>query len=280
MTGDDPRTHALSEDAFFGARLRLLQPTRGHRFGHDAALLAASCPLAPNPLASRRALDVGAGVGAAGLAAAATDPALDMTLLEIDAGLVDVARRNIAANGLDARARALRADLLSAPDRRAAGLAPESFDLVLTNPPFLDAARARVSPDPARARAHAFGVVDPARAAPAAQGGESRSRPEAGLALWLRACLACLRPGGALRLIHRADALGAVLAALEGRAGAIRVHPVRARPGAAASRILVAATKGSRAPLAVEAGVTLAAPDGAPDPFAAALLEGRARLPG
>lgn len=266
MTAPGPEGDGLSDDGFFGARLRLLQPLRGHRFGHDAALLAASCPLATSPPASCRALDAGAGVGAAGLAAAATDPGLDVTLLELDPALVALAGRNILRNGLDARARALCADLLSAPSRRAAGLAPESFDLVLTNPPFLDAARARLSPDPARALAHGFAAAPP---------GEG-----AGLAAWLRASLACLRPGGALRLIHRADALADILAALEGRAGAIRVRPVRPRPDAAATRVLVAAIKGSRAPLAIEPGVSLAASDGAPDPRAAALLAGRARLEG
>ena len=251
-----------TDDLFFGARLRLRQPARGHRFGHDAALLAASVPQGAASL-----LDAGAGVGAAGMAAAALEPAAALTLLEIDPALAALAADNLAANAMAARGRAVAADLLSAPARRAAGLAPESFAAVLTNPPFLDAAAARVSPDPVRARAHAFGHA----AFDAGGVGDP-------LARWLRACLACLAPGGGLRVIHRADALPRLLAALDGRAGAIRLAPIRPRPGAAASRIVLAATKGSKAPLRLEAGATLEDADGRADPFAAALLAGRARL--
>lgn len=247
----------VTEDLFFGARLRLRQPARGHRFGHDAALLAAS---APHGVASL--LDAGAGVGAAGMAAATLEPQAALTLLEIDPALAALAADNLARNAMAGRGAAVAADLLSAPARRAAGLAPESVAAVLTNPPFLDAAAARVSPDPARARAHAFA---------ARPGGDA-------LALWLRACLACLAPGGALRVIHRADALPRLLAALAGRAGAIRLAPIRPRPGAPASRIVLAATKGSKAPLRLEEGATLEDGQGRPARFAAALLSGEARL--
>ncbi len=56
-----------SEDAVLGGRLRLRQPLRGHRVGHDAILLAA----ATGGRAGEHAVDLGAGVGAAGLALAA-----------------------------------------------------------------------------------------------------------------------------------------------------------------------------------------------------------------
>lgn len=248
---------STTEDLFWGGRLRLRQPLRGHRFGHDAALLAASCP----PAATM--LDAGAGVGAAGLAAALAAPSSRLTLLEIDPALAALAGDNIAGNGLEGRARAVVADLLSPASRRAAGIASESFALVMSNPPYLDAAAARLSPDPGRALAHGL--------APAPMG-------EDALAVWARACLACLAPGGALRLIHRADALGRVLAALDGLAGEIRVAPVRPRPGAAAIRVVAAARKGSRAPMRLEEGVTLLDEAGAPTQRARALLEGRERL--
>ena len=53
-----------SEDAVLGGRLRLRQPLRGHRVGHDAMLLAA----ATGARAGEHAVDLGAGVGGAGLA--------------------------------------------------------------------------------------------------------------------------------------------------------------------------------------------------------------------
>ena len=38
---------AISEDAVLGGRLRLRQPTSGHRAGHDAILLAAATAARP-----------------------------------------------------------------------------------------------------------------------------------------------------------------------------------------------------------------------------------------
>ena len=59
MTTDVVET---SEDAVLGGRLRLRQPLYGHRVGHDAILLAA----ATAGRAGEHAVDLGAGVGAAG----------------------------------------------------------------------------------------------------------------------------------------------------------------------------------------------------------------------
>src|SRR5262249_58944603 len=52
----------VTEDAVLGGKLRLKQPTGGHRFGHDAILLAAACPAR----AGERVVDLGAGGGPAG----------------------------------------------------------------------------------------------------------------------------------------------------------------------------------------------------------------------
>ncbi len=67
----------------------LRQPLRGHRFGHDAILLAA----ATAAHAGEHAVDLGAGVGAAGLALARRVEGLDVTLVEIDPALAALAQR-------------------------------------------------------------------------------------------------------------------------------------------------------------------------------------------
>jgi tRNA1(Val) A37 N6-methylase TrmN6 len=247
-------TRAITEDYFFGGRLRLAQFADGHRVGHDTALLAASAPAD----VAGEIVDLGAGCGAAGLAAALDAPQATLTLVERDADTADLARANLVAAGMAARGRVTLADILTPASRRLGGLAPEGAALALTNPPFYTPGRVRASPDPGRAQAH---VAD-----------------AGGLAAWLRACLALLVPGGALRLIHRADALGEILAALDGRAGAIVVAPVRDRPGSPAIRVLVGARKGSRAPLRLDEGVTLRDAQGVPDARAEALLRGRAKL--
>ena len=112
----------LTEDAILGGRLRLAQPKRGHRVGHDAILLAAACPAR----AGEHAVDLGAGVGAAALALATRVADLTVTLVEIDPELAALATTNAERNGLAARVRCLALDAAApARDLAAAGLAPE-----------------------------------------------------------------------------------------------------------------------------------------------------------
>ena len=240
-------------DAFLGGRLTLRQLPSGHRAGTDAVLLAACVP----PNAKGLGVDVGAGVGAAGLSALARAEGLDMTFAEIDPALTALCAENIAANGFAARARAIEADVLRASSRRAAGLADGAFDLVLTNPPFLDPRAARVSPDAARARAHV------------APGG-----PDA----WMKAALALLKPGGSFLMIHRADALADILASAKGRIGGLRLLPVHAKAGEPAVRLLVSGKKGSRAPLALLPPLVLHGPGGGFSPEAEAIHRGEAGI--
>src|SRR5450830_2144147 len=97
--GAERDTLETSEDAVLGGRLLLRQPLAGHRVGHDAILLAA----ATGGRAAELAVDLGAGVGAAGLALAARVGGLKVTLVEIDKALCALAADNARLNGLDSR---------------------------------------------------------------------------------------------------------------------------------------------------------------------------------
>jgi len=248
-------TEATSLDAILGGRLRLRQRRDGHRIGLDAILLAAAAGAPATRLA-----DVGAGVGAVGLALLQRWPTATADLVEIDADLAAMAKDNAALNGLALRARILVADALDPKSRRAAGLADASADLVLANPPYLAAQTVRVSPDPLRARAHVAGD------GPAA------------LARWVVACLALLAPGGRFVMIQRADALPALLPAFARRLGDVALRPVHPRADAPAIRLLISGIKGSKAPMRVLPGLTLHEADGAATPLAAAIQRGEAFL--
>ena len=127
----------VSCDAWLGGRLdSLAQPRRGHRVGSDAALLAAAVDLADG-----RLVDAGAGVGAVGLAILIRRERGVADLVEIDPKLARIAAGNAARSGLEERVRVVEADIFNARARRAAGLADEAADLVVTNPPFFDARR-------------------------------------------------------------------------------------------------------------------------------------------
>jgi tRNA1(Val) A37 N6-methylase TrmN6 len=245
----------VTEDRLLDGRVRLLQPRRGHRVGSDAVLLAAAL----QPQDGETVVDLGAGTGAVGLMMAALSDAAEIILVERDPALVALCRRNIALNGLDGRARAIEADILApAGERRARGLVTASADVVVTNPPFLEAGRSRASPDPGRAAAHQL--------------------PDEGLEQWIGLAANLLRPKGRLALIHRADRLSACLRHLEQGFGSIVVKAVYPRPDAAAIRIVITAVKGSHAPLRMGPPLILHGPDGGFTPEAEALHRGEAVL--
>jgi tRNA1(Val) A37 N6-methylase TrmN6 len=243
-----PAEPDLTDDAALGGRLRLLQPRRGHRFGHDAILLAAATPAR----AGDRVADLGAGVGTAGLALATRVDGVRLTLVEIDTRLAALARENAGRNGLAGRVDAVALDVGAPADAfAAAGLAPESCDIVMVNPPFHDAGKLQASPDACRRKAHEIEADK--------------------LTDWVAAARRLLRPGGVLTLIFRADGLPALLDLVDGFGG-VTVVPVHPKPGAAAIRVLFAAVKGSRAPFAMREGLVLAASDGTPTAQTEAIL--------
>jgi len=236
-----------TEDAALGGRLLLRQPRRGHRFGHDAILLAA----ATTAHAGEQAVDLGAGVGAAGLALARRVDGLRVTLLERDPALVELAQENAVRNALTDRVRAICLDV-AAPAAAFAenGLAAGSADHVLMNPPFN--APQNPSPDPGRRAAHMASAAT--------------------LPQWLHAAARLLRPAGVVTLIWRGDGLGEVLAALATAFGTHAVLPVHPKPGAPAIRVLVRAIKDRSGPLALQPGIVLADADGKPSRQVEAVL--------
>ena len=255
--GVEPTLTALTDDRALGGRLRLRQPARGHRFGHDAILLAASTPAQ----AGEVAVDLGAGVGTAGLALAQRVARLAAVhLVEIDPTLAGLAAENATRNGLAERVSAHALDIGAPPaDFAMAGLLRQSADCVLMNPPFHDSARVQLSPDAGRRAAHAA--------------------PPGMLATWLGTAARLLRPGGTVVLIHHADRLGELLGLIEPAFGAVAIQPVHPKPGAAAIRVLLRATRESRAPLVVLPGLFLNGEDGRPTAQAEAVLRDGGMLP-
>ena len=205
-------------------------------------LLAASVP---EPAGARRArlVDVGAGVGVVGLCAAVRLPGLDVSLVEQSRPLSALAARNIAENALADRARVVCQDVTLRPRKADVGtaeppeLADNSFDIVVSNPPFYAPSDHRPSPHALKAGAHAM--------------------PEAGLDAWVRFMARMTRPGGTAIMIHRTDGLAAMLAAFGRRFGALTLLPFHPREGEAASRVILRGIRGSRAPLTLAPGITL-----------------------
>jgi ribosomal protein L3 glutamine methyltransferase len=93
--------------------------------GADAALIA-------DPAAVTRVLDLGTGSGALAVLAARRFPGAAIDAVDISADALAVAAKNVAAHDLAGRIRLLQGDLF-------APIAGERYDLILANPPYVDA---------------------------------------------------------------------------------------------------------------------------------------------
>jgi tRNA1(Val) A37 N6-methylase TrmN6 len=241
---------ATTSDDFLGGRITVLQPQKGHRSGSDAVWLQAAVPAKKGECV----LDAGSGVGVAGICLLARVPGTRVTAIEIEPRLSALAATNAASNGLGARFTAIEADL-TAQDRplAAKGLVAESYAQVMANPPYHPEGSVRTTPE--RSSAHVM--------------------HKGGLEAWMRFLVRMMAAKATLTLIHLPERLPDLLSLLEGRCGGITIFPLFPTAGAPASRIIVQAKKGSRAPLRLLPGLVLHDASGAyTAPAEAVLREG------
>ncbi len=219
----------ITDDGLLGGRLQILQPATGHRAGIDAVMLAAAIPARPGELT----LEGGAGVGTASLCLARRVPGVSVDALEIDPMLAGLARQNAERNGLADAIEVYCGSIASPPYR----ITANSYHHVFMNPPFLGQGAGSPSPHQGRVSAHQESAV--------------------GLRDWIKFATTMVRPAGCITMIHRADRLDDVLAALKGRAGGCEIFPLWPGNGKAAKRFIVRAYKGNDGPLSLLPGLVL-----------------------
>jgi tRNA1(Val) A37 N6-methylase TrmN6 len=259
MSLDQPNAfvkhQTVTRDAFLGGRITVSQPRHGFRAGLDSVLLGAAISADSTSL-----LDLGCGVGTASLVALAHNPALVATMADRNADMLALARVNAEDNGFAGRVTLIEADVVGkGADRTAAGLRENAYASVIANPPFFDSAGGTLARDGARA--------------------DARHMDAHGLDLWVKTAAGRAAPNGEIVFIYPVDSLSPLLASFTARFGAVTVLPLVPRPGEPATRVLVRATKGSRAPLTLLASRALH--DGEDRAFAPqfdAILRGTARL--
>ncbi len=246
----------VTADVFLGGAIRIAQPRRGYRAGLDAVMLGATVDTQLNGCV----LDCGAGVGTVGLCVAACCPNAAIVLVEREQALLELAKINVSANGFDSRVTTVEFDVAAkTPDGALPSpLIAETFDVVLANPPYHDVGAGTRADDDLKDRSHAMTADQ--------------------LEIWVRFMARMCRPGGQAIMVHKADALPRLLEAFAGRFGGIRVVPLYPRQGENAHRIIIAATKGSRAPLTIRAGLILHGDGNAFSAAADAILRIGARL--
>ena len=216
----------LTEDAFLGGRLRLLQPAKGYRAGVDPVLLAASVPAK----AGQRVLELGCGVGAALLCLGRRVPGLSLTGVEIQPLYADCARRNALSNDIEAQV--VQADLSDLPPE----IRQRRYNHVLANPPYFLRENGTPSFDASR---------------------ETALGEQTSLALWVEVAAKRLQPGGCATFIQRAERLDQLLALMGQYLGSLQVLPFAPRVARDSHLVLVRARKGGRTALRLHAPVIL-----------------------
>jgi tRNA1Val (adenine37-N6)-methyltransferase len=212
-------------DAILGGKIRIIQPRDGYRFSVDSILLARFVSMRSRD----RVLELGAGTGVISLAIAALHQPREIVVVEIQTALVAMLRRNLKLNGVDS-IRAVAGDLRKLDDPK---VAPQSFDVVVANPPYRASNAGRASPLEARRIA--------------------RSEVSATLADFVVAAARYTRRGGRAAFVFSADRSAELIAMLRDHRlepKRIRfVHPYSTVP---ATAILIEARRNGGVEVAVE----------------------------
>lgn len=196
--------------------IRLIRKKEGLTFGTDAYLLAAYVSAAR----SANAADLGSGTGILPLLLLFRDKIKQATAIEIQESFCSLITRNALLNGMSDRLFACCADV------RALSLPAESFDIVLSNPPYMRA-------DCGKPNAHDMKWI-------------ARHEVCGSIADFCAAASRLLKYGGRFYVVYRPDRMVDLLAAL--RASALepkRMTLVQATAASAPSMLLLEAKKGA-----------------------------------
>lgn len=207
---------------------RIIQNTKGFCFGMDAVLLSGFAFVRPG----ERAIDLGTGTGIIPILLEAKCQGEHYTGLEIQEEMADMARRSVALNQLEKKVSVVTGDIREAS--RLFGAA--SFDVVTSNPPYMNDAHGLKNPElpKAIARHEILCTLEDV----------------AGQAARL------LKPGGRFYLVHRPHRLIEIITALT----RVKLEPKRMKlvhpfVDKEANMVLIEAVRGGKSMIKVEAPI-------------------------
>lgn len=207
---------------------QIIQKQNGFCFGMDAVLLSGFANVKPG----ERAVDLGTGTGIIPILLEAKYDGIHYTGLEIQEEVADMARRSVALNHLEDKLSIVTGDIKEAS--RLFGAA--SFDVVTSNPPYMNDAHGLKNPDlpKAIARHEVLCTLDDVT----------------------REASRLLKPGGRFYMVHRPHRLIEIITSLKNYGMEPKrmkmVHPFVDRE---ANMVLIEAVRGGKSMIKVEAPV-------------------------
>ena len=207
---------------------QIIQKQNGFCFGMDAVLLSGFANVKPG----ERAVDLGTGTGIIPILLEAKYDGFHYTGLEIQEEVADMARRSVALNHLEDKLSIVTGDIKEAS--RLFGAA--SFDVVTSNPPYMNDAHGLKNPDlpKAIARHEVLCTLDDVT----------------------REASRLLKPGGRFYMVHRPHRLIEIITSLKSYGMEPKrmkmVHPFVDRE---ANMVLIEAVRGGKSMIKVEAPI-------------------------
>ena len=210
--------------------LKIIQKTDGFCFGMDAVLLSGFA----NVKRGEKVLDMGTGTGIIPLLLSAKTEGEHFTALEIQKEIAEMAARSVSMNHLEEKIEIVNGDIKEAS--RIFGAA--SFDVVITNPPYMNDAHGLKNPTEVKAI--------------------SRHEVLCTLDDVVREGAKVLKPGGRMYMVHRPHRLIEIITAmkqykLEPKRMKM-VHPFKDKE---ANMVLIEAVRGGGSWLKMEAPIVV-----------------------
>lgn len=209
---------------------QIIQKKDGFCFGMDAVLLSGFAAVKPG----EKAIDLGTGTGIIPILLEAKYEGEHYTGLEIQDEVADMAARSVALNHLDEKVSIVKGDMKEAS--RLFGAA--SFDVVTSNPPYMNDAHGLKNPDlpKAIARHEVLCTLDDVT----------------------REAARLLRPGGRFYMVHRPHRLIEIITALtKYKLEPKRMKMVHPFVEKEANMVLIEAVRGGRSMIKVEAPIVV-----------------------
>ena len=222
---DEERLDDLQRNGY-----QIIQKKDGFCFGMDAVLLSGFAAVKPG----EKAIDLGTGTGIIPILLEAKYEGEHYTGLEIQDEVAEMAARSVALNHLEERVSIVKGDIKEAS--RLFGAA--SFDVVTSNPPYMNDAHGLKNPDlpKAIARHEVLCTLDDVA----------------------REAAKLLRPGGRFYLVHRPHRLIEIITALtKYKLEPKRMKMVHPFVDKEANMVLIEAVRGGKSMIKVEAPIVV-----------------------
>lgn len=222
---DEERLDDLQRNGY-----QIIQKKDGFCFGMDAVLLSGFAAVKPG----EKAIDLGTGTGIIPILLEAKSEGEHYTGLEIQDEVAEMAARSVALNHLEEKVSIVKGDIKEAS--RLFGAA--SFDVVTSNPPYMNDAHGLKNPDlpKAIARHEVLCTLDDVA----------------------REAAKLLRPGGRFYMVHRPHRLIEIITALtKYKLEPKRMKMVHPFVDKEANMVLIEAVRGGKSMIKVEAPIVV-----------------------